>query len=209
LIVGTDNPGSPNVQAGLTRFPIYTTLGGTFGLTQRFNRVDVTVKGTAERTEYQDSKFTDGTTGSNTDRDFNRFGGTLRTSYDLMPGLKPFVEVAADTREHDIQFDRFGVQRDSNGWTAKGGTTFEFSRLLTGEVAAGWIQRKYKDPSLQELNGFLFDASLIYAMSALTNVKLTAATVAAETTVPAPPAFLPVMSASSSTIRSAAGSWAR
>jgi hypothetical protein len=37
---------------------------------------------------------------------------------------------------------------------------------------------------LQELNGFLFDASLIYAMSALTNVKLTAATVAAETTVP-------------------------
>jgi len=184
LIVGTDNPGSPNVQAGLTRFPIYTTLGGTFGLTQRFNRVDVTVKGTAERTEYQDSKFTDGTTGSNADRDFNRFGGTLRTSYDLMPGLKPFVEVAADTREHDIQFDRFGVQRDSNGWTAKGGTSFEFSRLLTGEVAAGWIQRKYKDPSLQELNGFLFDASLIYAMSALTNVKLTAATVAAETTVP-------------------------
>ena len=37
---------------------------------------------------------------------------------------------------------------------------------------------------MQELNGFLFDASLIYAMSALTNVKLTAATVAAETTVP-------------------------
>ena len=62
LIVGTDNPGSPNVQAGLTRFPIYTTLGGTFGLTQRFNRVEVTVKGTAERTEYQESEFTDGTT---------------------------------------------------------------------------------------------------------------------------------------------------
>jgi len=80
LIVGTDNPGSPNVQAGLTRFPIYTTLGGTFGLTQRFNRVEVTVKGTAERTEYQESKFTDGTTGSNSDRDYNRFGGTLRTS---------------------------------------------------------------------------------------------------------------------------------
>ena len=37
---------------------------------------------------------------------------------------------------------------------------------------------------MQELNGFLFDASLIYAMSALTNFKLTAATVASETTVP-------------------------
>ena len=37
---------------------------------------------------------------------------------------------------------------------------------------------------MQELNGFLFDASLIYSLSALTNVKLTATTTAAETTVP-------------------------
>ena len=101
-----------------------------------------------------------------------------------MPGLKPFVEVSADTREHDVQFDRFGLQRDSTGWTAKAGTTFQYSRKLTGEIALGWIERDYKDASLQKLQGFLFDASLIYSMSALTNVKLTAATVAGETTVP-------------------------
>ena len=184
LVVGTDNPGSPNVQAGLSRFPIYTTLGGTFGITQRFNRVEVAAKGLAERTEYQDSRFTDGTTQGNQDRNYNRFGGALRTSYDLMPGLKPFVEVSADTREHDLAVDRFGMQRDSTGWIAKGGTTFRLSRLLTGELAVGWIERKYKDPTLQELNGFLFDASLIYALSALTNIKLNALTVAAETTVP-------------------------
>ena len=183
LIVGTDNPGSPNVQAGLTRLPIYTTLGGTFGLTQRFNRVEVTAKGTAERTEYQPSQFTDGTTQSNDDRNYNRFGGTLRTSYDLMPGLKPFVEFGADTREYDLQFDSSGLQRSSNGWFAKGGSAFEFSRKLTGEASIGWINRKYVDPSLQELNGFLFDAALIYSMSALTKVKLLATTVASETTV--------------------------
>ena len=183
LIVGTDNPGSPNVQAGLTRLPIFTTLGGTFGLTQRLNRVEVTAKGTAERTEYQPSQFTDGTTQSNADRDYNRFGGTLRTSYDLMPGLKPFVEFGADTREYDLQFDSSGLQRSSNGWFAKGGSAFELSRLLTGEASIGWINRKYVDPSLQELNGFLFDAALIYSMTALTKVKLLATTVASETTV--------------------------
>jgi len=31
LVVGTDNPGSPNIQAGLSRFPIYTTLAGRSG----------------------------------------------------------------------------------------------------------------------------------------------------------------------------------
>jgi hypothetical protein len=183
LIVGTDNPGSPNVQAGLTRLPIFTTLGGAFGLTQRFNRVEVTAKGTAERTEYQPSQFTDGTTQSNDDRNYNRFGGTLRTSYDLMPGLKPFVEFGADTREYDLQFDSSGLQRSSNGWFAKGGSAFEFSRKLTGEASIGWINRKYVDPSLQELNGFLFDAALIYSMNALTRFKLLATTVASETTV--------------------------
>ena len=86
FVVGTDNPGSPNVQAGLSRFPIFTTLGGAFGVTQRFNRLEVTTKGTVERTQYQDSTFTDGTTSSNDDRDFNRYGGTLRVAYDLMPG---------------------------------------------------------------------------------------------------------------------------
>jgi hypothetical protein len=182
-IVGTDNPGSPNVQAGLTRFPIYTTLGGTAGYTKRFNRVELTAKGTVERTQYEQSQFTDGTSADNDDRNFNRYGGSLRTSYDLLPGLKPFVEFGADTREHDLAFDRSGLQRDSVGWQLKGGTTFEFSRKLTGEVAVGWIQRNYQDPTLQPLEGVLFDASLIYAMNALTNFKLTASTVAAETTV--------------------------
>jgi hypothetical protein len=184
LVVGTDNPGSPNVQAGLSRFPIFTTLGGAAGISQRFNRFEVTVKGSAERTEYQDSTFTDGTTAGNHDRDFNRYAVLMRTSYDLMPGIKPFVETTYDTREHDIQVDRFGLQRDSVGWSVKGGTTFEFSRKLTGEVAVGYLERDYKDPSLQQLQGVLFDAALIYSMSALTNVKLTAATVAGETTVP-------------------------
>jgi len=184
LVVGTDNPGSPNVQAGLTRFPIFTTLGASGGLQQRFNRLEVIVKGTAERTEFQDSEFTDGTAASNADRNFNRYAMLMRTSYDLMPGIKPFVEATYDTREHDLQFDSFGIQRDSVGWTAKAGTSFEFSRKLTGEVALGYLQRDYKDPSLQQLQGVLFDAALIYSMSALTNIKLTAATTAGETTVP-------------------------
>jgi len=184
LVVGTDNPGSPNVQAGLARFPIYTTLGGTLGLTQRFNRIEVAVKGTGERTEYQDSVFTDGTTQSNADRDFNRYAILMRTSYDLMPGIKPFVEGGYDVRHHDLPVDSFGLQRDSTGWTVKAGSTFSLYRMLTGEIAVGYLQRDYADPTLQPLRGPTLDASLVYAFSALTNVKLTANTVASETTVP-------------------------
>ena len=32
----------------------------------------------------------------------------LRGSYEVFPGVKPFVEIGADTRKHDLQFDRNG-----------------------------------------------------------------------------------------------------
>ena len=52
---------------------------------------------------------------SNKDRDFNQYGGAVRVSYETLPGVKPFVEVAGDVRKHDLQFDRDGLQRDSQG----------------------------------------------------------------------------------------------
>ena len=61
LFVSTDNPGSPNVQAGLARYPIYTTLGGTVGVDQNFNRLQVSAGATVDRTDYTNSKLTDGT----------------------------------------------------------------------------------------------------------------------------------------------------
>src|SRR5262249_48023249 len=128
FLVGTDNPGSPNIQANLARLPIFTTIGGTAGITQRFNRVEVTAKADVDRTVYQESHFTDGETASNDDRNYLRYGATLRTAYELTPGAKPFVEIAGDSRVHDVSIDVTGVNRDSQGLAAKAGTTFEYSQ---------------------------------------------------------------------------------
>src|SRR6185437_13658257 len=146
LLVSTDNPGSPNVQAGLARYPIYTTLGGTLGIDQNFNRLNIAVGGTVDRTVYQNSTLTDGETSSNDDRNFNQFGGIGRVSYELTPAVKPFVEVEGDSRVHDLYFDSNGYARNSDGGYAKAGTTFEFSRLLTGEISIGYTAREYVDP---------------------------------------------------------------
>ena len=44
-LVSTDNPGSPNLQAGLAKLPVFTTVGGSAGIAQRFNRFELAVKG--------------------------------------------------------------------------------------------------------------------------------------------------------------------
>src|SRR2546423_6326677 len=49
LVVGTDNPGSPNVQAGPSRLPLFPPPGGRPRRPPRFNRVAGTVEGTGGR----------------------------------------------------------------------------------------------------------------------------------------------------------------
>jgi hypothetical protein len=184
LRLATDNPGSPNIQAGLAKYPVYATFGGTFGFDQRFNRLQISGGATVDRTVYQDSKLTDGETATNDDRNFNQYGGVGRVSYELKPGFKPFVEAEADTRVHDVPFDRNGFARDSNGGYAKGGTSFEFTRLLTGEIAVGWAERIYTDPRLSRLQGLLTTASLVWSATPLTTVKFFSDTQINETTLP-------------------------
>lgn len=183
LRAATDNPGSPNIQAGLAEYPVYTTLGSTVGFDQRFNRLQVSAGATVDRTSYQQSKLTDGSITSNDDRNFNQYGGVGRISYEVLPWLKPFAEVEADSRVHDLRLDRSGYQRDSSGGYAKAGTSFELTRLLTGEVSIGYAARNYVDPRLNRLDGFLTTASLVWSVTPLTTAKFFTDTQVAETTI--------------------------
>ncbi len=184
LRVGIDNPGSPNIQAGLASYPVYTTLGGTLGFDQRFNRLQFSAGATVDRTVYQNSTLTDGTISSNDDRAFNQYGGVGRVSYDLMPGLKPFAEIEGDSRFHDQEIDNFGFARNSNGGYAKTGTSFEFSRLLTGEISIGYAARDYADPRFNRLEGLLTASSLTWTATPLTTAKFYSTTSIDEVIVP-------------------------
>jgi len=183
LRLSTDNPGSPNVQAGLTKYPLFTTTGGSFGIDQNFNRLQVTVVGNVDRTVYQNSRLTDGSSSSNSDRDVNQYGGVGRVSYEVLPWLKPFLEVEGDTRVHDTAVDRSGYRRDSSGGYASAGTSFELTRLLTGEASIGYATRTYSDPRLERLTGLLTSASLVWTMTPLTTVKFIAASSVDESTL--------------------------
>ena len=184
LRVATDNPGSPNVQAGLAAYPVYATFGSTIGLDQRFNRLEIAGGATFDRTVYQNSTLTDGSSASNADRAFNQYGGIGRVSYDLTPAIKPFVEAEGDSRFHDQYIDNSGFARNSNGGYVKGGTSFEFSRLLTGEIAVGWAERNYVDPRLDRLAGLLTSSSLTWTATPLTTAKFYSTTSIDETVLP-------------------------
>jgi hypothetical protein len=184
----TQRPGSPELPAGtagttVTSRPIVFSSGATLGGAQRFNRLELSLKGTFDRTVNQNATQSDGTIIDLAANNFNAYGVTGRASYEISPKLKPFVETTADMRRYDQLLDQNGFERTSNGLSARGGAAFEVSSLLTGEASAGYGARKYQDPRLSNLNGPLVDAALIYAPTPLTRVTLRGTTSFAETSV--------------------------
>jgi hypothetical protein len=182
-IVSTDNPGSPNIQIGLATLPINTTVGGTFGVAEELGRIDVSLKGTFDRSMYSTAQLTDGESANFDYRAFDQYAGILRVGYEIDPDLKPFVEIDEDTRVHDSPVDNFGEDRNSNGSSAKLGADLNLFGSLTGEIAIGYLERDYQDPALPNISGVTLDGALLWQATALTTAKFTAQSSVAESTV--------------------------
>ena len=173
IIVATDNPGSPNLQTQLAQLPINQDIGGTLGIAQQFNRLSFSLKGTIDRATYDKSLLTNGQTATNADRNFDQYAAILRVGYEIDPGMKPFLEVQEDERIHDEQFDRNGLQRNSVGTTVKLGSVIDIFGTVSGEMALGYLERNYQDPTLPNISGPIAAGALIWQATALTTAKLT------------------------------------
>lgn len=182
--IDTERPGDPNSVAGVAERPINSLVGGSTGVTHRFNRLAVGLRGTLDREDFEDARLGDGTVVSQQDRNVTQVGVRLRAAYEFNPGLIPFVEGIVDTRVHDSRIDRRGFARDSDGVAIRAGSTFEITRTLTGEVSGGIQARLYDDSRLETLVGPLVEAGLIWSASPLTNVRLRGQSTIEETTIP-------------------------
>ena len=181
--LATQRPGTPGLPTSLNGRPLVATYGASAGVAQKFGRLEASVTGLADRTSYQDGRLNNGGTVPLSGNSYNAYGLRGRLGYELTPGVIPFVEITADTRVRDVAIDSAGFARNSTGLIAKAGSSFELSRTLTGQVSAGYAQRKYEDARLQSLSGPAIDAALVWTATPLTTVTLRGTTDFFETTL--------------------------
>lgn len=183
----TQRPGSLELPSGAANpvegRPWIATYGASVGAAQKYGRVTIGLRGSIDRTEYEDAKYADGTVLPLSNSNYTAYELRGRAAYELTPGITPFAELFVDTRQHDMRLDSNGYARDSQGAGGRVGTTFELTRTLTGEASVGYLDRKYEDVRLSQLRGPTFDASLVWSASPLTTVTLRGSTKANETSV--------------------------
>lgn len=183
MAIRSESISSADLPAAAAERPNVYTYGVYGGLQKTFNRVEINWRINTDRTDYDSVKLSDGSTFSNDDRSMMAYGTRLRTSYEIHPGMKPYLEGDLDQRVHDDRRDRNGYARDSYGWGLKAGTTYEITRLLTLDGNIGYASRQFDDSRLQNLHGITTDISLIWTPTALTTVRLRGSTNLEETTL--------------------------
>jgi hypothetical protein len=184
--LSTQTPGSPQLAVPGATFivnrPSIVSYGTTAGVSQTFNRLTLGLKGTFDRFSYEDATLSDGSTLALSTENYNAYGLTARAAYELTPGLIPFVEATGDMRHHDSLLDVYGYERNSTGISGRAGSTFEISRMLTGDLSAGYANRHYVDQRLPDLNGPTVDGTLTWTATPLTTLTAKANTYLSETT---------------------------
>lgn len=184
FLLETQRAGSPDLNATVSSRPLIASYGTTVGVTETFNRVQLSLRGLIDRSEFEDARLSNGTVLSQADRNLNQYGLRVRAAYEISPVLAPFVDVLATTRIYDRAIDANGTRRDSDGVTVTAGAVFALTRFVAGEIAAGFERRDYVDPSLRSLTAPILNAAVIWTASPLTSVRLSAATGVVETTIP-------------------------
>ncbi|WP_066479194.1 outer membrane beta-barrel protein [Bosea sp. WAO] len=183
LVLDTQRPGSPDLTAAVKGRPITWAYGGSAGVTHDINRLQLTLRGSIDRQDYENAELTNGRTLSQADRNQTQYSLRLRAAYEVTPGFRPFLQAEVDTRQFDEKVDSSGYMRSSDGYTARLGSTFEISRMLTGEISAGYQDRKYEDARLKNLRGMVGDAAILWTPTPLTTVTLRGTAELGDTTI--------------------------
>ncbi len=183
LKLDTQRPGSPDLSAAVTGRPQIYQYGASAGVTHDINRLQLTLRGSVDRSDYEDARLSNGAMLSQKDRNMTQYGLRLRAAYEVTPGFRPFVQAEIDQRDFDEKSDSSGYRRSSNGLTGRVGSTFEISRQLTGEVSGGYQDRKYDDTRLTNLRGFVGDAAILWSPTPLTTVTLRGGAELGDTTI--------------------------
>ena len=176
--------------AGELRLDLIDGFGGVHSaeasaeLVRSGGKLDTTLRGSFDRTWYENASLAGGGVLDQSDRDNNLWRVSGRLAYGTTPAIKPFVEAGLGWRIHDEPVDRNGQRRDSTLFDLRAGLEFDLGDKLTGEIAALYINEQFEDSGLTSVDGYGLAADLNWSPERDTVVSFSADTQIEASTTP-------------------------
>lgn len=138
---------------------------------QQFNRMRFSVAADHTELDYDDVVDGGGVTIEQDDRDHEARSITVRGEFAVSPRVAVLAQASANERDYDLVFPAVPWNRNSDGATYLIGANFDLTRLIRGEVAAGYFEQDYEDPAVGDTDGLAVEANLDWFPSQLTTVN--------------------------------------
>lgn len=152
--------------------------------------------GLMARADYVTSDFEDARnriTNAVVDQDFRDRGTwteTVRVTGSPDADVSLFAQVVFTQVDYDLKPPASLHNRDSEGYTASIGATFDITGQLSGEVSVGWSGRSFDEPAFDDVSDVVVNADLTWTVSSDTTITLAAARGFEESTVPLSPIYV-------------------
>jgi len=173
---------APDAESAAAEPAPFDTLMGDVELSQRFNRLTLSLGGRYEQIDYSDVDRIGGGTIDNDIRDREIYSGRIRAGYDVSPDTEIYAQAEYNQRRYEEADPDIGEKRDSDGYEVRAGISTRLSALIKGDIFGGYREQSYDADALGDVSGFTYGTNLIWYATPLTNLRFTALSELDETT---------------------------
>lgn len=144
------------------------TAGGQ--LTWQGNRLRLAATANASRINYDAVTTLDGVRLSRSDLDRRRYEASVRADYAITADLALLVSGTVSKIDYNLSLNAITPDRTARKAELLGGISFEFTDLLRGEVAVGYIDQNFQSAGIRDFSGLGGRAQMEYFPTRLTTV---------------------------------------
>jgi len=155
------------------------TLNG--GADKEFGKFSAKGGFVIDKFDYDDANSSVGNI-NNDDRDRLEAVANFRTGFEFNPETEAFVRLEINDKNYRVPLDDTGVNRDSSGFEATSGLSFDLTGITFGNVFAGYRMQSFNDQSLKSAKGPTAGLDLTWNASTITTLKGTIERTVEETT---------------------------
>ena len=149
-------------------------FGGEAGVNYEQGRVRLRGRLSADTYDFSDVSLNGGGTLDQDFRDRDEMTGSVRVSYAPQRDWSVFAEGSVTSRDYDTPASPGQRNRDSEGTIVRVGTNFELPILIRGDIAVGYHQFEYDDPTAEDVSGLSVEGNASWFVTQLTTVSANA-----------------------------------
>ena len=179
---------APGALRNSVRPVTYDTVSAGGRITWRGGRLRLQAEGDLARLNYEDVTTADGTVLDSSGLDRKQSRVSSRADYAITPDLA--LLAVATVTDLDYKAPAFGIDRTSRKTEVLAGVSFEFTDLLRGEIALGYVRQHYKRGGIPNFSGLGGRIELEYYPTRLTGIKFEGSRTVREAGNPIAPSYI-------------------